>query len=488
MLPIQSAPAPGESLHSWVTRVTTLNGLSATEWPLGRNPTPAQLERTSEFTGRSRSELDAMLVSHYPKQVRGWGPQELGGWRTDRFRWTCEPCSARNGIKLAAWGLAIQPLCPSCHLLLTKSPNEEPVPASWHQEALCARLARRVELSIASKHHRHQLHSLRRLITLVAQTIDSTWPLRGDSIPPEVWQQARLWGRHPTPSPRAAVLLLEATNPFTRSSADTATLISEGWSRLDKQPAQQRPLPTSYLPARPKPPRPRPAPTWQARDHERLRQLRTHLSGVAAATGLAGRHVPGALFTSVDSPWPPAEEWRARQASAFVLHLLLTGGTFGSVHVAASVAALGLPCTPDGALSYPGGVGWGVSGPLAKQLRDAAALLVEEGLIDYQRRRQLFAGRVPLAPHLLRQLAAEAGPRAEMLARGWLWIRFTRSPLTASPHPELSVDDVHAFDSALDPEIRLQLHEAGSAWIDTTNNLPMTTGLASPVTEGQAIA
>jgi hypothetical protein len=443
--------------------------------------------RLAELTGQSLEHLWTMTAEAFPAVAQGSAHRHQGGWRTDEFKWRCPICTEQTGVTQLVWGLACHPICVSCHVVLVSRPRDKVTPTTVGIEDLAGKLSSWVRMANRSTYYRRQLRDLRCLITLVAQTIDSTWPLKDDSISPEVWQLARLWGRHPTPSPRAAVLLLEATNPFARSSADTATLISEGWSRLDKQPAQRRPLPASYLPARPKPPRPRPAPQWQARDHERLRQLRTHLSDVVATTGLAGNHVPGALFTSRESPWPPAEEWQAQQASAFVLHLLLTGGTVGSLPVSASVAALGLPCAPDGALRYPGGVGWGISGPLAKQLRDAAALLVEEGLIDYQRRRQLFAGRVPLAPHLLRQLVARTGPRAEILARGWLWIRFTRSPLTASPHPELAVDDVHAFDAALDPEIRLQLHEAGSAWIDTTSALPMTAP-ASPVAEGQAIA
>lgn len=485
MLPVQSAPAPGESLHSWVARIAALNGLPAAEWPINRNPTDAQLERTSQLTGKSRPELDAMLISHYPSQVRGWGPQELGGWRTDRFHWTCKRCSAWSGVRLAAWNLAVQPLCHNCHLLLTNLPDETPVPTSPQQELLCTRLTRRVELSIASKHYRRQLHDLRRLITLVAQTIDPSWPLRDESIPPEVWQHARLWGRHPTPSPRAAVLLLEATNPFARSADDTAALIGEGWRRLDQRFGAKLPVPPSYLPPRPKPPRQQPNPTWQSRDRERLKQLRAYLQSLAMTTGLAGHHVPGLLFTSLEYPLPPVEAWPTCEKSAFVLHLLLTGDSLGPARVAKGVAAFGLSAAPDTALQYPDGVGRGIGAILARQLKEAAALLVEEGLVDYQRRRQLFGARVPLPAQLLRRLPTS--PSAELLARSWLWIHFTRSRLSTSPHPEMSDGQVLAFDAALDAETRLLLHEAGSAWIATTDTLPWAT-TAPPATVRQETA
>jgi len=66
-----------------------------------------------------------------------------------------------------------------------------------------------------------------------------------------------------------------------------------------------------------------------------------------------------------------------------------------------------------------------------------------------------------------------------VLALGWIWTRFTHGPMRSSPWPHIPDRDIHAFDTRIDPETRLLLHETGQQLLADADLLTIPAGRAT---------
>ncbi len=88
--------------------------------------------------------------------------------------------------------------------------------------------------------------------------------------------------------------------------------------------------------------------------------------------------------------------------------------------------------------------------------------LLANGLVDYQRRRDTLRAVTHLPSSATRLLPPSlARADLDVLALGWIWTRFTHGPMRSSPWPHVPDRDIHTFDTRIDPETRLLLHETG---------------------------
>jgi hypothetical protein len=90
-------------------------------------------------------------------------------------------------------------------------------------------------------------------------------------------------------------------------------------------------------------------------------------------------------------------------------------------------------------------------------------VLLNDGLVDYQRRRDILRP-VTTLPRLsvpASNLPEIDGYAPRVLALGWIWTRLTRGPMWTSRFPLVPDRHVRAFNAVIDPETRVVLHEAG---------------------------
>jgi len=138
----------------------------------------------------------------------------------------------------------------------------------------------------------------------------------------------------------------------------------------------------------------------------------------------------------------------------------LTGG-----FVAASTAchAFGTPHTETSRLVSGIALGRGITAAHAHLLLGTAEGLIADGLVDYQRRRDLLRDIRTLRwrPHRSLALPAVDGTPGAQLGLGWMWMMLTLGPLYTSNAPTLPRGRVQRFGELIDPETRLVLYEHG---------------------------
>jgi len=113
-------------------------------------------------------------------------------------------------------------------------------------------------------------------------------------------------------------------------------------------------------------------------------------------------------------------------------------------------------------------------------------VLLNDGLIDYQRRRDILRPitTLPRLPVPASNLPEIDGYEPRVLALGWTWTRMTRGPMWTSPFPLVPDRHVRAFNAAIDPETRLVLHETGQRLLADTDliTIPATRATIAGVT------
>ena len=470
-LPVRPVPEPGEPLTSYAARLADANGLTRSRvLPAHRRDVgvPAgELDTLAALAGLDPAAAAQLTMDRYPPTVRGQGPTHRGGWRlhfsTD---WICPRCTTRTGRRELLWQTALSPMCRRCNVLLvpataTAAPAREVVDAPRDLTGLVDGLIDLAEASITHHSARVRLGRFRRLCALIAQTIDDTWPHRHDSIPPVDQAAARAWGAFPSADPATVVAILVSARPALHSTRFHDQLSREGHARRRGIPARH---PRKYLPQRPPaPPRGPSLAGFNATDSGRLRWLLTQLEHQAVRHGIRPEHVPALLPHPDDDGLPHPADWRTRWHSSLALHMLLTQTHEGSPSSSRAALAFGTTDTDTSRLLDGVRLGRGISHTDANLLGNAVTVLLNDGLIDYQRRRDILrpVTTLPRLPVPASNLPEIDGYAPRVLALGWVWTRLTRGPMWTSPFPLVPDWHVRAFNAVIDPETRLVLHEAG---------------------------
>lgn len=491
-LPVRLDAVPGEALNSYTGRLAAANQLpAATVWP-GRpptrptRPTGEDVDRIAALADLSTAGVAAMSVFSYPETVVGTSRLRRGGWMLYRPTWTCPVCTPATSVTMRDWALALHPVCTDCRCLLSTDPTQDPITAPAELVTLVENLRDRLHQSSRDRSSRDHLGDLLRHCALVAQTFTADWPLPRtedeDALRSRGVQHGQ-WGRHPTPDPRTAAAVLLATAPAIADPRQRAWLNYDGWNRITDPEATGAPVntgprcPEEYLPA--------PLKTAEllravARRHDpgdqaRGRRLVVELTRLAAEHRVFPHHVPALAYLPGEHPLPGRVHWSSRVGAALALHQLLAL-TMGDPE-----PALGHESAWPGharladALNSHGAI----ARDEADLLRGFLEALLAEGLVDYQRRRDILRAQSSVPAHVLRPLRLPGtdapdvpGASAGRLASGWVWVHLTRGPMWASADPDLPTTTVLKFGRALDPEARLGLLDHGLQVLHEADTIP----------------
>lgn len=489
-LPVRPTPHAGEPLTAYAARLADANGvLPGLILPRHRRDvgvSAAELGTVTNLAGLDAVDAARLTMDRYPPTVRGRGPTHRGGWRLHfSVEWVCPRCTALTGRRELLWQTALSPVCRGCRLLLVptrRQPQGGPPPESLTE--LVDELVDLAEASVTRRAARVRLGMFRRVSAVIAQTIDDQWPQRPDNLPPLDVPAARKWGVFPSADPGTVAVILAAAAPALHSTSQRDRLAREGHlrrrgGRALAVPPRHVPNAQRYLPRRP-PAVPTGAPIlagFNADDARRLRWLLARLTHEVRRHGLTPDHIPALLPALGEGGPPEPGQWRTRWHSAIALHMLLTQIHGGAASSARACHAFGT--TDDGTSKLLDGVrlGRGIHDLDATRLTDGAHTLVENGLIDYQRRRDILRPitRLPRLAVSARRLPEVDGFAGDSLALNWIWTRLTHGPSWTSPRPFIADRHVRAFDAAIDPETRLALVEAGQQLLADTDLLTIPT-------------
>jgi len=468
-LPVRPVPAAGEPLTSYAARLADANGLTRSMvLPAHRHDVgvPAgELDTLATLAGLDPAAAAQLTMDRYPPTVRGQGPTHRGGWRLHfSADWTCPQCTLLTGRRELLWQTALSPMCRHCNVLLTPATaasTDGIVDAGRDLTVLVNELIELAEASITHHTARVRLGRFRRLCALIAQTIDDTWPHRHDALPPVDESAARGWGAFPSADPATVATILISAAPALHSTAFHDQFSREGHTRRRGAPTRQ---PRKYLPLRPPaPPRRTIVAGFNATDSGRLRWLLTQLEHHGVRHGIRPEHVPALLPHPDDDGLPNPADWRTRWHASLALHILLTQTHEGAPSSSRAALAFGTADSDTSRLLDGVRLGRGISHTDAHLLGDAVTVLLNDGLIDYQRRRDILRPitTLPRLPVPASNLPEIDGYAPRVLALGWIWTRLTRGPMWTSPYPLVPDRHVRTFNAAIDPETRLALHEAG---------------------------
>ena len=437
-LPVRPAPRPREPLTSFAQRVADANGISRVRiLPRNRHDIdvpPAELATFAAFADLDADTAGRLTMNRYPLGIRGHGMQRRHGWRLHfSVKWICPSCTRRNDL---LWQTALMPLCLACGCYLVRA-NSAHITQEAHPNvmALATVLSTMAETAIDDFRTRRRLYYLRRRCQVLAAIIDNDAPT-GLGEPPQVdVPAARAWGAYPSPDP-----------------ATVATLLALAGSHLIRErhpkPAHQRCRQVGDL---------------MPADRERLTWFLTRVRHHVAQDQLRPGHIPALLPLpeTVQSRRPG--QWLSLTRAATALHMLVSSVVGEAASTAAATRALGVAGIPLSLLIDGIHTGQGLRVQDAHLLTEGLDALITGGLVDYQRRRDTLHAVTRLPTSTTRQLSADlvADRRAEQLALGWIWTRFTHGPMRSSRWPNLPDRDVHAFDARIDPETRMVLHETG---------------------------
>ena len=467
-LPVRPTPRPDEPLTSYAVRLADANGLTRSRiLPTHRHDAGVpedELAMVAALAGLDAAAAAQLTMDRYPPTVRGRGPTHRGGWRLHfSVDWVCPRCTPRTGRRDLLWQTALSPLCRHCKVLLVPAASPAPAAVKAPREliAIVDELIALAGASITYHSARVRLGRFRRLCALIAQTIDDTWPRRRAGQPQVDQAAAKTWGAFPSADPGTVATILVSAAPALHSTSNHDQLSREGHARRRGTPSQH---PRKYLPQRPPAPRRQPILAgFNATDSGRLRWLLTQLEHHATRSGLHPDHVPALLAHPDDDGLPDPADWLTRWHAALGLHMLLTQAHGGSPSSSRASIAFGTTDTTTSRLLDGIRLSRGINHTDAQLVSDAVTVLLDQGLVDYQRRRNILrpVTRLPSLTTPASRLPEIDGYAARVLALGWIWTRFTRGPMWTSPFPLVPDRHVRAFDSAIDPETRLALHEAG---------------------------
>ena len=469
VLPVRPVPATGEALTSYAARLADANGLPPSRvLPSHRHDVGVpqhEIATVASLAGLEPIAVAQLTMDRYPPTVRGQGVTHRGGWRLHfSADWICPHCTPRTGRRELLWQTALSPMCRHCNVLLepvTAAPAATSVDTPRDLRVLVHELIELAEASITHHSARVRLGRFRRLCALIAQTIDDTWPFRHASLPLVDQAAARAWGAFPCADPATVATILASASPALHSTRSHDQLSREGHTRRRGQSARH---PRKYLPQRPPAPQRQPILAgFNATDSGRLRWLLTQLEHLAVRHGVRPDHVPALLPHPDDDGLPDPADWRTRWHGALALHMMLTQTHGGSCSSSRAAFAFGTIDTDTSRLLDGIRLGRGINHTDAQLLGDAVTVLINQGLVDYQRRRDILRPltTLPRLPVPASNLPEIDGYAAQVLALGWIWTRLTRGPMWTSPFPLVPDRHVRAFELAIDPEARLALYRAG---------------------------
>lgn len=460
LLPVRPIPAKGEAFDSFATRVAEANGISPSTFTSSHRagPTPHQTLALAHALDVSESTLAALTLKGLPPSITGRGPRRRTGWALHAsVAWGCPRCTPTSGVSAKEWSLAFHPICTACEVLLTEHDSDSQQPAPLSLVALVGELSCLAQDAPQSYAARRRLGRYRAMCAAIAATIDDTWPPRPPDAPRLNLASARSWGAHPSSDPPTVAAILLAASPTLHSPTARHRLMTTALNREhepvraadESQTAEGEAFARSVAPM-----------AYTRGDQARLRELEAELRALHRQHGLHPDHVPATLRIPQYAHRLGRE--RESQAAALGLHALLT-------------RALGLPESITGTRHAFGSRGRGqqalvdavvsrrgMSHESAHALHLAALLLIREGLIDYQSRRDTLR---PVTRIRRRRsvppLPSHQGRSGALLGAGWVWTRLTQGPMHTSGMPLVPDSAITSFDRLIDPEARLALLDHG---------------------------
>ncbi len=454
VLPVRPAPRPSEPLSSYAVRLADANGIHRGRvLPRYRHDIDIpkrELDTVAALAGLDEGVARQLTMNRYPLAIRGHGIQRRHGWRHHfEVVWLCPACTLTTGHTDLLWQTALMPVCLRCRCYLVQTGDAHTVtPAHPRVLELAEILRDLAEAAIEQPRLRDILYRLRRRCQLLAGMIDSRLVDANPDLPKVDIAAARMWGAYPSPDPRtvAALLVLRGRR-----------LVRDGLQR----PAHARQHQAAeFTPA----------------DRARLDWFLTRLRHHVTKEGLHPRHVPALLPLPAgdDAPARRPGQWLSLTRAATALHMLITRANDGDPTPEVSTAALGVTGIPTSLLIDGIHTGAGLRHQDADLLSRSLDALLAAGLVDYQRRRDTLRAVTHLptsATRLLPPTLARAD--IDVLALGWIWTRFTHGPMRSGPWPHIPDRDIHAFDTRIDPETRLLLHETGQQLLADADRLPI---------------
>ncbi|MDN5779300.1 MAG: hypothetical protein L0H96_20610 [Humibacillus sp.] len=428
-------------------RLADANGLARGRilpaWRQDIDVPPTELSTVGALAALDPSVTTRLTMDRYPLAIRGHGRQRRHGWRLHHsVDWVCPSCTPTTDHRDLLWQTALVPVCLrcSCYLIHAGSTHVA-VPAHPRVLEIVQTLAELAEASIKDRGARRVLYRRRRRCQRLAATIDSDPPDQGEDLPPLDLAAARRWGAYPCPDPATVAALLVLTAPrHVRCS----------------RPADVRCRQSAVL---------------TDTDRDRLDWFRSRLRHHMHHDGLRPDHVPSMLPTPQGEHGRGPGAWLSLTRAATAMHLLIAEATGHTERLEEAMTALGVPGIPSSVLINGVHTGQGLREPDALLLAGALEVLLADGLIDYRRRRATLRVLHRLPEAATRHLPPTTTDRDGFgqLALAWIWTRFTHGPMRSSPWLAIPDRDVAAFDSRLDPETRLVLHEAGQQLLAQTD-------------------
>ncbi|HRC13738.1 MAG TPA: TniQ family protein [Dermatophilaceae bacterium] len=442
VLPVRPAPRPSEPLSSYAVRLADANGIHrARVLPRYRHDIDIpvrELDTVVALAGLDDGAARQLTMNRYPLAIRGHGIQRRHGWRLHfEVVWLCPACTLTTGHTDLLWQTALMPVCLRCRCYLVQSGAAHTVtPAHPRVLELAEILRDLAETAIDQPKARGILYRLRRRCQALGSTLDPGLLDANPDLPQVDVAAARMWAAYPSPDPRTVAALLVLCG---------RRLVRD---KRQRPVHARRHQATEFTPA----------------DRTRLDWFLTRLRHHVTKDGLHPRHVPALLPlpTGDDAPARRPGQWLSLTRAATALHMLTTRANGGDPTPEESTAALGVTGIPTSLLITGIHTGAGLRHQDADLLGRSLDALLAAGLVDYQRRRDTLHADTHLPASATRLLPPTlASADIDVLALGWIWTRFTHGPMRSSPWPTIPDRDIHAFDTHIDPETRLLLHETG---------------------------
>jgi hypothetical protein len=459
-LPVRPNPRPSEPLSSYAARLADANCLSRSRilvpWRHDIDVPKAELDTVATMGGLDADAARRLTMNRYPMAIRGHGQHRRHGWRLHHaVVWICPACTMRTGHTDLLWQTALMPVCLRCGCYLVPAGTPHIVrPAHPRVIELAAILRDLAETAIDQPRARGILYRLRRRCRATAATVQDDPHGAEPGLPVVDVTAARQWGAYPSPDPGTVATLLVLCG---------RRLVLE---KRQRPAHSRRHQGAGFTPA----------------DQDRLDWFLTRLRHHATSEGLHPRHVPALLPLPAndDAPARRPGQWLSLTRAAVALHLLIAQALDGHATPEDATAALGVTGIPTSLLIDGIHTGAGLRDQDTDLLSRALDGLLAGGLVDYQRRRDTLRAVTRLPSSTTRRLPPSADRSdIQVLVLGWIWTRFTHGPMRSSPWPHIPDRDIHAYDTRIDPETRLLLHETGQQLLADTDLLTIPTAQAT---------
>lgn len=314
-LPVVPAPAPNESLHSFIHRLAEHNLQRAGSIIDSRPGAPISLAPLVTITGLPEAALRALTWNGYPSSIVG--RKGSTGWVLRKARWACLRCLSSTGTWHRSWELACIPVCLTCGYVLVSYPANSMEPQTAAQLDWFHHIWRRVAKAPTHKWVGAWFSRLLRVSRLLAVTTDEAWP---QPTPPRIVSVLNRWGHHPPDDPEALAHLIPfVANLLGRRSE--SLMVAEAWQRYDTMPTN---IAETLLPRRrrrrrhaQKQPAVHRASGSRELDRQRVKQLIRDLAGHDHAT------VPALIPDRPNQFLPSEERWPLAQEIALATVMLM---------------------------------------------------------------------------------------------------------------------------------------------------------------------